>query len=150
LLGKHRFNGVVSDEDYQTENRSWRMYAHSREWAGYWNRNDGSTSDFRDRPPVGVIYLGSSLANATSASGANIPNISSSMGLTNGSVYHFASTWTNPAGVAFGDPYAVPTNLTIDAGRRHRRPPRCRIPPTTWAGTRTSRTTCCATTTERT
>ncbi len=112
LLGKHRFNGVVSDEDYQTENRSWRMYALSREWAGYWNRNDGSTSDFRDRPPVGVIYLGSSLANATSASGANIPNISSSMGLNNGSVYHFASTWTNPAGVAFGDPYAVPTNLT--------------------------------------
>ncbi|MBL9208784.1 MAG: TonB-dependent receptor, partial [Opitutaceae bacterium] len=112
LLGKHRLNGVVSDEDYETENRSWRMYAHSREWAGYWNRNDGSNSDFRDRAPVGVIYLGSSLANAASASGAYIPNISSAMGLANGSVYHFASTWTNPAGVAFNNPYSVPTNLT--------------------------------------
>lgn len=112
LLGRHRFNGVYADEKYQTENRSWRMYAHSREWAAYWNRTDGSSSDFKDRPPVSVIYLGSSLANANSASGANIPRILSPVTLQNGGVYHFDATWRNLPGVNFADPWTVPANLT--------------------------------------
>jgi hypothetical protein len=111
LLGKQRFNGVYSDETYETEVRSWRLYAHSREWAGYWNRNDGSNVDFKDRSPVAVIYLGSSLANAASASGANISNIQVPVELQNGSLYYFDSTWRNPAGVSFGDPWTVPANL---------------------------------------
>ena len=70
LLGKHRLNGVYSDENYLTENKSWQMYAHSREWAGYWNQTDGSSSPFTDRPPVSAIYLGSSIASASSSAGA--------------------------------------------------------------------------------
>lgn len=111
LLGRHRFNGVYSGETYNTENRSWRMYAHGQDWAGYWNRTDGSTSDFKDRPPVSAIYLGPSLANASSAAGANISNIGAPITLSNAPIYHFANTWTNPAGVNFDDPWTVPNNL---------------------------------------
>jgi len=111
LLGRHRFNGVFSDETYETEVREWRMYAHSREWDGYWNRNDGSTHDFKDRPPGAVIYLGGSLANASAASGASIPNITNPVSLQDGNIYHFAQGWTNPPGVNFTDPWTVPTNL---------------------------------------
>jgi hypothetical protein len=114
LIGKHRITGVASDETYNTENRSWNMYAHSQEWAAYWNRTTGANSDFKDRPPVAAIYLGPSLASANSAAGANIAGITSPVGLQSGNVYHFASTWTNPAGVGFSDPWA-PTGdqLTI-------------------------------------
>ncbi len=111
LLGRHRINGVYSDEDYSTENREWRMNAHSQEWAGYWNRTDGRTSDFRDRPPVAAVYLGPSLANASTAAGANISRIGAPITLNNGSLYHFASTWTAPASVGFGDPWTVPASL---------------------------------------
>ncbi|MEJ1971084.1 MAG: hypothetical protein WDM96_00710 [Lacunisphaera sp.] len=109
LIGKHRFNGVYSDEDYSTENRSWQMYANSQDWAAYWNATDGSTSSFKDRPPVTAIYLGSSLANASSAAGAYIPGITAPITLNSGGVYSFNSKWigtVNPA-----DPWTVPANL---------------------------------------
>lgn len=112
LLGKHRFNGVYSNEDYQTENRSWQMYAHSREWAGYWNQTTGFSSPFTDRPPVAAIYLGPSLAGASTSAGANIPRIGAPITLQSGKIYHFDSTWRNPAGVNFGDAWTVPANLT--------------------------------------
>ena len=110
LLGKHRLNGVYSGESYSTENRSWQMYAHSQEWAGYWNQTNGSTSSFRDRPPLAPIYLGSSLASASSAAGANIPGITAPVTLPDGNIYHFASTW-NATGVSPADPWTVPANL---------------------------------------
>ncbi|MFT3780820.1 MAG: TonB-dependent receptor [Nibricoccus sp.] len=109
LLGKHRFNGVYSDEEYATENLSWQMYAHSQAWAGYWNQTTGATSSFKDRPPVAAIYLGPSLANASSAAGANIPGINAPYGMPDGNIYHFASTWTG--GTNYGDPWTVPASL---------------------------------------
>lgn len=112
LLGKHRLNGVFSDETYDTENRQWRMYAHGRDWAGYWNQTNGASSSFQDRPPVAAIYLGSSLANASSASGAGLPGIGTPVTLQNGSIYHFASTWRNLPGVNFTDPWTVPASLS--------------------------------------
>ncbi len=114
LLGKHRLNGVYSKEDYSTENRSWQMYANSQDWAAFWNHTDGTTSSFRDRPPVTVIYLGSSLANASSAAGAHVSGITAPVSLASGGVYSFNSTWNatgvDPAapwtatGLAFVDP----------------------------------------------
>jgi hypothetical protein len=112
LLGKHRFNGVYSDESYATENRQWRMYAHGQEWAGYWNQTTGASSSFQDRPPTAAVYLGSSLANAASAAGANLPGIGAPVALQDGNIFHFASTWRNPPGVNFSDPWTVPANLT--------------------------------------
>lgn len=111
LLGKHRLNGVYSGESYETENRSWQMYAHSREWAGYWNQTDGGNSSIRDRPPVSAIYLGSSIAAASSASGANIPGITAPVTLQSGNVYQFNGSWRNLPGVSPADPWTVPSNL---------------------------------------
>ncbi|HEU5077994.1 MAG TPA: TonB-dependent receptor plug domain-containing protein [Opitutaceae bacterium] len=111
LLGRQRLNGVFSDEDYKTENRSWNMYANSQEWAAYWTQTTGASSDFKDRPPISAIYLGPSLASASSASGANIPGITAPIVLNSGNVYQFNATYLNPPGVALTDPWTVPSNL---------------------------------------
>lgn len=109
LLGKHRFNGVYSKEDYLTENRSWQMYANSAAYAAL--KLQGNPDGLTNLPPVAVIYLGPSLASAASAAGANIPGIGSNVTLQNGNIYQFESTWRNPTGVTFSDPWNVPTNL---------------------------------------
>lgn len=109
LLGKQRFNGVYSNEKYSTENRSWLMYANDQAWAAFWNRTDGSTSSLTDRGPMGIIYLGNSLASASSASGANIPNVGSAVSLPDSKVYFFDSTWTG--GTNYSAPWTVPAEL---------------------------------------
>ena len=109
LLGKHRFNGVYSDEKYYTENRSWQMYANSAAYAAY--KLQGNPDGLQNLPPVAVIYLGSSLKNASTAAGAGIPGIQSSVTLQDGNIYQFDATWKNPTGVAFNAPWTVPSNL---------------------------------------
>lgn len=109
LLGKHRFNGVYSGEDYSTENRSWQMYANSAAYASM--KLQGNPDGLTNLPPVAVIYLGPSLASANSAAGAGIGGIGSNVTLADGNIYQFQSTWRNPAGVNFADAWNVPTNL---------------------------------------
>ena len=111
LLGKQRFNGVYGDEKFYNENLNWQMFAHSQAWDGYWNQTSGATDGLNNRPPVTVVYLGASLAGLSAASGANVPGITAPVTLGSGSIYHFATTWKNPPGVAFSDPWTVPTNL---------------------------------------
>lgn len=110
LLGKHRFNVVGADEQFFNESRAWQMFANSQAWAGYWNGNDGSSSDIGDRAPVGAIYLGSSLINRTAASGANISNITAPVTYQNSGVRVFDTTWQN-YGVAYGSPWTIPSSL---------------------------------------
>ncbi len=110
LLGKHRFNVVGSKEKYATETRSWTMYANNQAWAGYWNGNSGSGSSITDRPPTGVIYLGSSVLGLPTASQAHIPGITSNVQLADGNVYLFDSTWQN-FGTAFNAPWTPPASL---------------------------------------
>jgi hypothetical protein len=107
LLGKHRFNAVYSDEDYQTENRIWQRKAFDNAWASYWTLTNGLTTPIDDRNPVGIVYLGNSIAGLSSAAGANIPRISGNVDLTNGNVYLFDSIWTAPSSVGFNDPWTV-------------------------------------------
>lgn len=109
LLGKHRFNGVYSQEKYQTENRSWQMHANSTAYASF--KLQGNPDGITNLPPVAVIYLGPSLASANSAAGAYIPGIQSAVTLQDGNIYQFESTWKNPTGVNFSDPWNVPANL---------------------------------------
>lgn len=109
ILGKHRFNGVYSSEKYLTENRSWQMYANSAAYAAY--KLQGNPDGITNLPPVAVIYLGPSLSSASSAAGANISGITSNVTLQSGAIYQFDSTWRNPTGVNFSDPWNVPTNL---------------------------------------
>ncbi len=111
LLGKHRFNGVYSDEKYFAETRRWQMYANNRAWDSYWTRADGNLNGINNRAPVAVIYLGPSVASQSTAAGANIPNIGAPIGLSDGNLYYFNSTWTSPTGVNFNAPWTIPANL---------------------------------------
>lgn len=112
LLGKHRFNGVYSTEDYSTETRGWVQYANPQEWAGFWNGNTGSGSPITDRPPTGVFYLGPSIAGLSSASGANIPGITSALVLPDTGVRIMDSTWTGT--VPYGDPWITRNPSSLD------------------------------------
>lgn len=112
LLGKHRFNGVYSQEKYASENRSWNRLATSQDWDGYWNGNAGNTSNIRNRPPVAFIYLGGSIASRDLATGANIPGILSPVNIQSGSAYVFDSTWAPAQPTAFNAPWTVPSNLS--------------------------------------
>ncbi|HEY4249381.1 MAG TPA: TonB-dependent receptor plug domain-containing protein [Lacunisphaera sp.] len=109
LLGKQRFNGVYSDDKYYTENRSWQMYANSNAYASY--KTQGNPDGFQNLPPVAVVYLGSSLASKSTATGANISPITTNVTLQNGNIYQFASTWAPQAGINYTDPWNVPANL---------------------------------------
>lgn len=110
LLGKHLFNFVYSDEDYKTENLSWQRHAANQDWYGLWNQNDGSGVSIAERAPTGIVYLGDSVAGLSSASGANIPGISSAVDLSSGPVRIFDTTW-NASGVAYDAPWTVPPQL---------------------------------------
>ncbi|MGA2445455.1 MAG: TonB-dependent receptor plug domain-containing protein [Opitutaceae bacterium] len=109
LLGRHRFNGAYSDEHYSTENLRWQMYANSLAYATY--KLQGNPDGIQNLPPIAVIYLGGSMANATSAANAHLPGIPTNLTLQSGNIYQFDSTWRNPTGVNFADPWNVPTNL---------------------------------------
>ncbi|EDY81901.1 TonB-dependent receptor plug domain protein [Verrucomicrobiia bacterium DG1235] len=109
LLGKHRFNGVFSEEDYQTENKSWRRVTHDSDWVAYWNDAPGSSIGTDFRPPVAVTYLGDSIAGLSSASGANIPGIQSNVDIYSSPVYLFDSNWTG--GTNYGDEWVPPASL---------------------------------------
>lgn len=110
LFGKQEFNGVAADEQYFNENRTWQLYATPQSWDGYWNRNAGNTSSLNNRPPVAVVYLGQSVVGRSSASGANVPGVQTTLTIPNANVRAFDSTWTN-FGVGFGDPWNVPSSL---------------------------------------
>ncbi|HEY1794389.1 MAG TPA: TonB-dependent receptor plug domain-containing protein [Opitutaceae bacterium] len=108
ILGRSRFNGVYSDEEYYTQDLDWQMYANSEAYAAY--KLQGNPDGITNLPPEAVVYLGPSLANASSASGANIPGITSNVTLQSGNIYQFASTW-NASGVNPSAVWNVPTNL---------------------------------------
>ena len=110
LIGKQRFNAVAADEKFFSERRGYQLYANSKAWQGFWNANDGTSPLWSDRAPQAVIYLGPSVANASSASGLNIPNVKANITLPDTGVRVFDSTWQN-YGVAFNAPWNVPSSL---------------------------------------
>jgi outer membrane receptor protein involved in Fe transport len=109
LLGRSRFNGVYSDEQYYTQDLDWQMYANSEAYAAY--KLQGNPDGIQNLPPVAVVYLGPSLANATTAANANIPGITSNVTMQSGNIYQFASTWQPQPGVVASAPWNVPANL---------------------------------------
>lgn len=111
LFGKQRLNGIYAKEDFYNEALSWQMYAHSQAWDGYWNQTTGQTDGLGNRAPQTFIYLGGSLANLSSPSGAGIPGITAPITLSSGNIYHFSSTWKNPPNVTYSAAWTVPTNL---------------------------------------
>ncbi len=112
LLGKHRFNGVASKENYFVENTSWQMYANSQAWAGYWNATDGSTSNINERVATGVIYLGPQITSRTAAAGAYIPRIGSTIDLPDANILVFdPRPKTGVDTSTFGNAWTVPASL---------------------------------------
>jgi outer membrane receptor protein involved in Fe transport len=114
LFGKQRFNGNFADEKYGTENLGWQDFANSQAWAAYWNGTDGSGSTLSDRPPQAFVYLGSSIAGLSSASGAHIPGVSTNVTMPDSGVHVFDPTWTGaglPTGGTFTTNWNVPTSL---------------------------------------
>lgn len=108
IIGKHRFNGSYTKDEYTYEKRGWNMYAHNTAWGEFWNRSDNV--EITERPPVAVIYLGDSLASASSASGAYIPSITGNVTIEDSNVSLFDSTW-NASGVSYDDPWTVPDSI---------------------------------------
>ncbi len=110
ILGKHRFNGVYSKEEFSNETRGWNRVAVPLDWSAYWNGNTGTSTNQFDRPVTQIIYLGGSLANASSAAGANIPRVLGNVEVPDANVTVFDSNWT-ATGVGFADPWTVPASL---------------------------------------
>lgn len=109
LLGKHLFNLVGTEEDYTYSNMSWRNKAATQAWQGFWNQNDGSNTQFADRAPTAIIYLDDSVANLSSASGANINGLQSVIDWRGSiPIQTFETIWNAPAGVAYNDPWSGP------------------------------------------
>lgn len=110
LIGKHRFNGVYSTERLAVETRGWVENANSQDWAAFWNGTNGSGSSIVDRPPQAFVYLGSSVANLTSAAGAQLPALNQTITMVDPNITVFNPTWVNFS-VPFGDPWNVPSSL---------------------------------------
>jgi hypothetical protein len=105
FLGRHTLTALWAEDEQKTDQRNWMRY----------NITDpayrafvDSTARFNDGElfiPSQVIYLGPSLSNRSTASGANIPRPSGRTQLpTTITTRIFDTHWANPAGV---DPAAV-------------------------------------------
>jgi outer membrane receptor protein involved in Fe transport len=100
LIGRHRLNVVASQDQYDSENRAWNLYAKDNAWDAYTTQTTGYTTAFDYRGPLAVLYLGKTLSGATTASGANLPAVTQDINLKSGYSYLFDSTWTGGANVA--------------------------------------------------
>lgn len=109
LLGRHTVTGLYSDDTRESWSRGWVHYVADSAYKdlinGYGSNPATINSSVRSVYPV--IYLGPSLASATTAQGANIPNPSAVAVVSSGSIRAFDSTWVattvNPA-----DPWQNP------------------------------------------
>lgn len=114
ILGSHTLTGLWATDERETDERSWQRYAILdtawRDFQGYVEPslkfNNG------DLAPSAIIYLGPSLLNASSASGANLSRVNDmiDMGGTS-TVRMFNSRWASPAGVSPSDPWINPVFL---------------------------------------
>ncbi|MBN2069676.1 MAG: TonB-dependent receptor [Opitutales bacterium] len=99
ILGHHEFTGLVGRYVTEEENRKWAMYAASE---AYSDRLELSPT-LSNRSLSWVTYLGDSLIDSNSATGAYLSNINGSLTPASGNVTLFDRTWT-ATGV---DPNAV-------------------------------------------
>jgi hypothetical protein len=101
LLGRHTLTGLLANDEQETDNRSFQRFAVVDN--NYFNFLDASDATrFNDNVFAinRVMYLGPSLLNSTSASGANIPRPTAFAEVpTTVNVYTFDSTWNSALGV---------------------------------------------------
>ncbi len=100
LLGKEIITGLFNKDTQDTDNRSWQRYGTDQAYEQFVNNLDPSSPKilFTDNTlsPNTVIYLGPSLSNSPTASGAYIPRPTAVQTITTGNVRVFDSTWNKP------------------------------------------------------
>lgn len=113
LLGRQTITGMLNSDKQVQDNRSWQRYGIDSSWEKMLNAvaTDSPPLYFTNNymVPYTYIYLGPSLKNATTASGAYIPNPTAAATISSGTVRTFDSTWkpsTNPADASYVNPAA--------------------------------------------
>ena len=114
ILGRHTITGLLSSDQRDTDERVWQRYAIlDKAWRDFQGYTEPSLKfDNGDFAPSAIVYLGPSLLNASSASGAKLSRIPNQIDL--GGTYMvraFNSRWANPPGVNPGDPWINPVFL---------------------------------------
>jgi Outer membrane receptor for ferric coprogen and ferric-rhodotorulic acid len=96
ILGKHTITGLYSEDEQVTDNRSWQRYAIIDD---AYRAFLASTAPFTDNAFAvnRVIYLGPSLSNRSTASGAYIPRPTALQSVDSTlTIRTFDSTWIHP------------------------------------------------------
>ena len=120
LLGRHVFNVVASRDTKKTETRNFVRYATDANWATINNETTNISQGFRQVD--WITYLSNDLSGRTSASGADISNITGRQSPSGTvAVKYYDSHWkpsTNPADPTYvnpGDPWRNPFYTTLSA-----------------------------------
>lgn len=116
LLGRHVLTGMISTDKVGEDSREFARYsiddpAYERVINSTPTDNPNTRTSFiaDTMQPFIFIYLGDSLKNASTASGANIPNVQVNPALVSGTAINFDATWkrsTNPADPNYVNPGA--------------------------------------------
>lgn len=93
MLGRHVFTAFYNKDIQEKESRSWLRYATDDAY-GALVGVDNIDDNWRQLNTV--TYLGGSLANMSSASGANIPGITARQIPTSGTILRYDATWNAP------------------------------------------------------
>jgi len=109
FMGEHDVSALFAADEKKNENHSWIRYTADDAYAAW--KSDGNPYAITDNfvVPNTVIYLGDSLINRSSASGAYLPNPSASQVVVPNKVWAFDSTWkpsANPASSTYVNPGA--------------------------------------------
>lgn len=100
IIGKHRFTGLLSNEKYETESRSWTRYAADATYG----LDVISSKLLRDRTVNTLNYLSGDLSKRSSLSGAGIGRIEAVQIPQGGNLQTFSTTWI-ATGVNPTDPW---------------------------------------------
>lgn len=118
VLGRQILTGFANTETKETDTRGFLRYGTEIAYKNFvTNPTTFSTLDSSTRAIYPVIYLGPSLANRTTAAGANIPRPKTFNVAKTGTIRVFDSTWNAPASVS---PAAAWTNLDFPVGNTRR------------------------------
>ncbi len=110
FLGKHTVTGLFASDENKTDNRSWIRYTADDAYAESIRISSPYKINANEVVPNTVIYLGDSLINRTTASGAYLPNPSEVAVAQSGSLRTFVGKWnkpTNPSDPNYVDPGAL-------------------------------------------
>jgi len=109
ILGRHVVNGLLSNEDYKTENRNWIRYAADASYGLQVIADPVLTS--RAVNTVNYLTTGS-IAGLSSIQGANIGRLQTIQIPNSGTVKTFGMDWT-ATGVSPTDPWVNPYGETV-------------------------------------